>query len=366
MASAVVKQRYPVRIPGLSPTAYPPPPYRSLANSQALLTKFLREGNNKTLVITGAGVSVDSGIRAYRGKNGSYVVNKDHRPIFYGEFVASEAHRRRYWARSFLGYSPVRVAEPNHIHTAIAALQKLGLVNGLITQNVDGLHHKAIDPTLSTYHSLSSGTIPEGDTPILELHGTLRHAHCLSCGTPVQRDAFQDKLAALNPKWEKYTAEVAHGKEEKLNPDGDIDLGPGVNYNEFNVPPCESCGGDMKPKVTFFGESLEPAVKDQSMDWVSRSSQILVVGSSLATFSAFRLVRQKKEEGGLVGLINVGESRGDPLMDWRLGWEGGAGEILPDVVRGLVEQDGREEVRRVCEDLMSRGKIRTLSDKHTS
>ncbi|KAM0755930.1 DHS-like NAD/FAD-binding domain-containing protein [Meredithblackwellia eburnea MCA 4105] len=372
----------PIRIPNLTGQPHPPAPSRTLKQSIELVNHFLTNPSQSntppsptggTVILTGAGVSVDSGIRAYRGKNGSYTVNKKHRPIFYHEFVESESHRKRYWARSFLGYVPVRNAEPNPTHYAIAALQKMRVVDGLITQNVDGLHHKACDTNLATYLSPSPSlqdpsedplsALSSRDPSILELHGTLRHVHCLSCGTPVGRDDFQDRLSILNPEWKKYSDEVElGGRQERLNPDGDVELGPGIRYEEFNVPACETCGGDMKPKVTFFGESLSPQVRSASHHMIHNASQLLIIGSSLATFSAFRLVRQKKDEGGPVGLVNVGESRGDGVVDWRVGWEGGAGEILPDVVRALLEsREWEEALRREVEDMLARGKVKQIS-----
>ncbi|GAA5936626.1 uncharacterized protein JCM15063_001942 [Sporobolomyces koalae] len=357
-----------IRVPGLVEGAFPPAPHLSLPDSIKLVTDFLRAGNGKTCIMTGAGVSVDSGIRAYRGPQGTYTIRK-HRPIFYGEFIAEEKHRRRYWARSYLGYPPVRVAESNPTHYAMAALMKMGYVSSIITQNVDGLHHKSHSSNLTTYLSpptVAPPTAPDAplpplDPPILELHGTLRHAHCLSCHTPTGRDAFQDRLSRLNPAWQEYSDSVQTGqREEKLNPDGDIELGPNVKYEDFRVPACDHCGGPMKPRVTFFGESLEPVVRRQSEKLVNEAEQLLVVGSSLATFSAYRLVRQAKEEGKQVGLVNVGETRGDPLVDWRVGWEGGAGPVFTGAIQELVEQERRKPIRDEVERLMKSGKIKKL------
>jgi len=131
-----------IRVPGLVEGAFPPAPHLSLPDSIQLVTQFLKKGKGKTTIMTGAGVSVDSGIRAYRGPEGTYTIRK-HRPIFYGEFIAEEKHRRRYWARSYLGYPPVRIAESNPTHYAMAALMKMGYVSSVITQNVDGLHQYA-------------------------------------------------------------------------------------------------------------------------------------------------------------------------------------------------------------------------------
>ncbi|GAA5872345.1 hypothetical protein JCM16303_004486 [Sporobolomyces ruberrimus] len=358
-----------IRVPGLVEGAFPPAPRISLPESIKLVTDLLRKGKGKTCIMTGAGVSVDSGIRAYRGPEGTYTIRK-HRPIFYGEFIQDEKHRRRYWARSYLGYPPVRIAESNPTHYAMSALMKMGYVSSLITQNVDGLHHKAHTSDLSTYLSpptiapptSPTAPLPPLDPPILELHGTLRHAHCLSCHTPTGRDAFQDRLSDLNPLWEEYSSSIQQGsREEKLNPDGDIELGPNIKYEEFKVPECANCGEKMmKPRVTFFGESLEPVVRRQSERLVKESENLLVVGSSLATFSAYRLVRQAKEEGKEVGLVNVGETRGDPLVDWRVGWEGGAGPVFSGVVQELIKEEKRKGVREEVELLMKSGKIKKL------
>ncbi|GAA6017976.1 hypothetical protein JCM10207_002728 [Rhodosporidiobolus poonsookiae] len=357
-----------IRVPGLIANLHPPAPKMSLDGSIEAVVSFLKKGKGKTTILTGAGVSVDSGIRAYRGPGGTYTIRK-HRPIFYGEFIEDVAMRQRYWARSFLGYPPVRRAESNPTHYALAALQKMGYAKDLITQNVDGLHHRAYADDLSVYLSPPSikpaedpsAPLPVLDPAILELHGTLRHAHCLSCHAPTGRDAFQDRLSELNPAWWEYQRDIESGKrEEKLNPDGDIELGPGVSYDDFSVPDCDHCGGPMKPRVIFFGESLEPLIRRQAEHFVSTSQQLLAIGTTLATFSAFRLVRQMKEQGGRVGLINLGESRGDGLADLRVGWEGGAGDVMPAVVKELLRDEDRREVKDEVERMLRVGKVKRV------
>ncbi|BGP40673.1 hypothetical protein JCM10450v2_004668 [Rhodotorula kratochvilovae] len=357
-----------IRVPGLISGNHPPAPFMPLAASVELLVDFLRKGKGQTTLLTGAGISVDSGIRAYRGPGGSYTIRK-HRPIFYGEFINDEKMRQRYWARSYLGYPPVRRAESNPTHYAMAALQKMGYLSALITQNVDGLHHRAYAEDLSVYLSPApikpaeapNAPLPSLDPAILELHGTLRHAHCLSCHVPTGRDAFQDRLSELNPSWHEYQKEVEEGRREhKLNPDGDIELGPGVKYDDFEVPACGHCGGPMKPRVIFFGESLEPVTRRLSEHLVRTSSQLLVAGSSLATFSAFRLVRQAKEQGAPVGLVNIGESRADPIVDWRIGHDGGAGDIFPAAARELLRDERRPEVKAEVERMLTLGKVKKV------
>ncbi|GAA6044333.1 hypothetical protein JCM8097_000928 [Rhodosporidiobolus ruineniae] len=358
-----------IRVPNLIAHNHPPAPKMSLDESVELLVGALRKGKGKTTLLTGAGVSVDSGIRAYRGPGGTYTIRK-HRPIFYNEFMSDEAMRRRYWARSYLGYPPVRKAESNPTHYALAALQKMGFVDSLITQNVDGLHHRAYDDNLELYLSPPSVTpsndpkapLPDLDPAILELHGTLRHAHCLSCHTPTGRDAFQDRLSELNPLWHEYQREVEAGmREEKLNPDGDIELGEAVKYEDFKVPACGHCGGPMKPRVVFFGESVQLEIRRQAERLVSSASQLLAVGTTLATFSAFRLARQMKEQGGSFGLVNIGESRGDPIADWRVGWEGGAGDIFPVVVRELLRDGASKEMKEEVEKMLKSGVVKKVA-----
>lgn len=232
------------------------------------------------------------------------------------------------------------------------------------------VYSKAHSSDLSTYLSpptiapptSPTAPLPRLEPPILELHGTLRHAHCLTCHTPTGRDEFQDRLSKLNPVWAEYSDSVQSGsREEKLNPDGDIELGPNVKYEDFNVPSCASCGhATMKPRVTFFGESLEPVVRRQSERLVNEADRLLVVGSSLATFSAFRLVKQAKEEGKLVGLVNVGETRGDGVVDWRVGWKGGAGPVFVGVVEELLKRETRSSVKAQVEEMMRSGKIKKL------
>ncbi|GAA5977225.1 hypothetical protein JCM5350_003262 [Sporobolomyces pararoseus] len=369
-----------IRVPGLVSGAFPPAPELSLPESINQVYRFLSKPG-KTCILTGAGISVDSGIRAYRGPQGTYTIRK-HRPIFYGEFIESESHRKRYWARSYLGYPPVRLAESNPTHFAISALIKMGKVGSIITQNVDGLHHKSfsknlkhylepplIPPPTPTPSSSSSITtpLPPLDPPILELHGTLRHAHCLICHTPTGRDAFQDRLSELNPAWAEYSNSVQSGvikEEEKLNPDGDIELGPNVKYEDFKIPSCEKCGkegkGMMKPRVTFFGESLEPHIRSQSERLIDEADRLLVVGSSLATFSAFRLVRQAKDQGKEIGLINLGESRADGIVDFRIGWKGGCREVFEGVLEKFIRDEKRTEVRKQVVEMMKSGVVKAL------
>ncbi|KAG0139681.1 hypothetical protein CROQUDRAFT_666143 [Cronartium quercuum f. sp. fusiforme G11] len=280
---------------------------------------FSQVAGPNCVAITGAGISVDSGIRAYRGENGSYSINKNHRPIFYHEFEKSETFRKRYWARSYLGYPTVRIAEPNIGHYALATLMKMGYVKQIITQNVDRLHHRALDdpePFLGYHH-------------ILELHGTLRHVHCLDCGELLDRNLIQEELSNFNPDWADYSDTLAIlGQEIKTNPDGDVDLIDKL-YESFRLPTCPNClCGTLKPSVIFFGEGLNKETKSKSEEIINQASSLIVIGSSLTTYSAFRLLKLFKDRSINLplGLVNLGRCRGDSNVDWKL--EVGISDLL--------------------------------------
>lgn len=345
-----------ISIPTLPPAPRLPPTALTRLSptlAAAHLADFLEGGRGKTVVITGAGVSVDSGIRAYRGKEGHYS-NPNYKPILYHELVEDTERgalfRKRYWARSFLGYPPVRDAQPNPTHIYVAALQALGLAPKLITQNVDNLHPKALELLFSAF---SPSERPPAKPRILELHGTLAKVHCLQHRHEQTRDSFQAELAALNPIWDAEAQEAERtGRRPRTNPDGDVDL-RGVDFTSFVVPPCRVCArqrpkstGIVKPNVVFFGETLSHAVRDESLATVADASRLLVLGTSLATYSAFRLVKQASEAGKRVLMISTGPSRADGLegvekMDRR------AGEVLRVYLEQLLLSSTGPEVDAV-------------------
>lgn len=197
------------------------------------LARFLEAANGRTVVLTGAGISTDSGIPDYRGPNGVYMRNKDFKPLQYQEFVRAHTYRQRYWARSFLGWPKIQHAQPNAAHDAITRLQRSGIVQSVMTQNVDRLHTKS------------------GAHDVLELHGCLHEVQCVECRHVTSRTAFQDALATLNPAVAQWSQ--AHPNREAgdvassvANPDGDVDIT--WNYDAFEYPCCANCGGMMKPK----------------------------------------------------------------------------------------------------------------------
>ncbi|KAL8781550.1 MAG: hypothetical protein Q9194_000312 [Teloschistes cf. exilis] len=321
-----------------------------------------------TVLLTGAGVSVASGLADYRGTAGTYTLNKTYRPIYYNEFIFNHEARKRYWARSFLGWTNLHKARPNNAHLAIRELGKQGLVSTVITQNVDSFH-----------------PIAHPDLPTVELHGYLRSLVCIHCGNHLPRKDFQQSLSKLNPQWAAFLAEILetgaldseHPDERrkrglKTNPDGDVDV-PGAPYTTFKYPACPAClasppilsdgsrsiveldangawsprstAGVLKPAVVMFGESIAAEIKTAAEEAVDNASKILVIGSSLATYSAWRLVKRAKERSMPIGVLNLGGVRGEESFYGKsnIGNDGSLGvrcsesadKILPLVVRNF-------------------------------
>jgi NAD+-dependent protein deacetylase sirtuin 4 len=259
--------------------------------------------SRQTLVLSGAGLSTESGIPDYRGPQGSL---RSHRPMQYREFVQSEDARRRYWARSSVGWVRLSAARPNAGHIAIARLEQQGVVHAVITQNVDRLHQEA------------------GSRRVLELHGSLAEVRCLACGRGEPRDAFQERLTAANPGWEARLAEDA--------PDGDAEIAADVTAG-FRIPGCMACAGVLKPDVVFFGESVPRSRVQSAWEMLAEATLLLVVGSSLAVFSGFRFVERAAREGVPVAIINQGATRGDALASLTI--DGRLGEVLPRLAAAI-------------------------------
>lgn len=239
-------------------------------------------GRGGVVVLSGAGLSTESGIPDYRGVEGSL---RRHTPMTYQEFVASEEGRQRYWARSHLGWRTIARARPNTGHRAVAALQAHGYLSGVITQNVDGLHQAG------------------GATDVVELHGSLDRVVCLDCRSTSPRETLDHRLRAANPS---FTAEAT-----RLNPDGDVDL-PDDVVRRFRLVPCADCGsGALKPDVVFFGENVPRTRVDECRHLVDDARALLVLGSSLTVMSGLRFVRQAAESGKPVLIVNHDRTRGD-------------------------------------------------------
>ena len=258
--------------------------------------------------LSGAGCSTDSGIPDYRGPQGTL---RRRQPITLQEFLHSEANRRRYWARSLVGWPTVATARPNAAHLALAALEGAGCMKGLITQNVDGLHRAA------------------GSQQLIELHGNLHFVRCLTCAARLERAAFQDELLAENPTLEAARADSA--------PDGDAELLP-ASYEDFIVPACRQCGGVLKPDVVFFGENVRRPVVEAAFRFIAEAEALLVLGSSLAVYSGFRFVRGAVERGLPVAIVHLGPTRGDELAALRVAAPLGA--TLTTLAAALTEPFG--------------------------
>ncbi len=233
------------------------------------------------LVLSGAGISTESGIPDYRGEGGSL---SRHTPMTYQDFTAGAQARRRYWARSHLGWRTFGGARPNAGHQAVAAFERHGLLSGVITQNVDGLHQAA------------------GSKAIVELHGSLDRAVCLTCGAFSPRRELARRLEEANPGFEPVVAGI--------NPDGDADL-TDDQVGDFRVVACTICGGILKPDVVFFGEAVPPQRVEQCRKLVREATSLLVLGSSLTVMSGLRFVRQAAQADKPVLIVNRDPTRGD-------------------------------------------------------
>ncbi|NBD08744.1 NAD-dependent protein deacetylase [Corallococcus silvisoli] len=285
-------------------TLLPEPPVAALppeAGADALAS-LLR--GRRVVVLTGAGCSTESGIPDYRGPETRHKVRN---PIQHREFLHQPEVRQRYWARSLLGWPRFTSARPNDAHAALAALEKAGVVPGLITQNVDGLHHAA------------------GSERVLELHGALSRVRCLSCQAQEPRASLQARMLGLNP-------DFAHAVVE-LRPDGDAELPPEA-VEGFRVPACTRCGGTLKPDVVFFGDNVAPTLVQDAFALLEEGDALLVVGSSLTVYSGYRFVTRAADRHMPIGILNIGESRGDSLADVRV--EARAGDVLPRLAKALT------------------------------
>lgn len=268
------------------------------------LCELLR--GRRVAVLTGAGISTESGIPDYRGKG-----SRPRNPMQYGRFVGEAEARRRYWARAVTGWPRFAAARPNAGHVALARLEQADALAGVITQNVDGLHQEA------------------GSRAVVELHGTLHRVRCLGCGELEAREDLQARLHALNPDFPTHPVRAdfaAHAPE--LAPDGDAEL-DGDLVDRFVVAECRACGGVLKPDVVFFGENVPAPVVQNAYGVLERAEALLVVGSSLAVFSGYRFVRRAAARGMPIAIVNLGPTRGD--AEAKLLVDAPAGEVLREL-----------------------------------
>lgn len=252
--------------------------------SLAALREFV-DAHPRLFVLTGAGISTDSGIPDYRDGKGAW---KRSPPMTLQLFMSGEPARARYWARGMIGWRHFDAVQPNIAHEALANLERQGRIELLLTQNVDGLHEAA------------------GSLNVVDLHGRLDRVRCMQCGDITSRTGMQQRLEQANPDWLALSATVA--------PDGDADL-DGVDFSAFNVPACTVCGGILKPDVVFFGENVPRARVDTAWAHLGRASAMLVVGSSLMVYSGYRFVLEASRKGLPIASVNLGVTRADALLD---------------------------------------------------
>ena len=265
----------------------------------AELGEWISEGG--VVVLSGAGLSTDSGIPDYRGPSGSA---RRGTPMTYQTFTGDPVARQRYWARSHLGWRTIGDAAPNDGHRAVADLQELGLVDGIITQNVDGLHQAA------------------GASGVIELHGNLARIACLHCGELTGRTEMAARLDAVNPAFA--------GVATAINPDGDAELDDAA-LDGFAVVDCLGCGGLLKPDVVYFGETVPPDRVASSFGLVAAARTLLVLGSSLTVMSGRRFVLRAAKLGVRVAIVNRGVTRGEPYAGIVI--DAPLGIVLPHLAR---------------------------------
>ncbi|KAL8589467.1 hypothetical protein ACOMHN_061678 [Nucella lapillus] len=254
------------------------------------LAEFLTKAK-RLYVLTGAGISTESGIPDYRSEGVGLYARSNQRPVQYADFLKSAENRQRYWARNYVGWPRFSSFEPNETHRILSQWEREGKIYWLVTQNVDALHYKA------------------SSTRVTELHGSAHRVVCLACHNKVPRTAMQQQIKALNPDWHAHSSQMA--------PDGDINLTP-EQIEGFKVPECQRCGGILKPEIVFFGDNVPRKVVDIAVDNLSRCDAMLVLGSSLQVYSGFRFINKAKESHIPIALVNIGETRADSLAPLKI------------------------------------------------
>ena len=250
--------------------------------------KTFVENHQRLFVLTGAGCSTNSGIPDYRDGNGDW---KRTQPVRFQAFVADENTRRRYWARSLVGWQRFGQAKPNAAHHALARLEAGGRSQLLLTQNVDRLHQAA------------------GSREVIDLHGRLDLVRCMACSAKIRRAEFQEQLILLNAPWARLDAAAL--------PDGDADL-DGLDFSSFAVPSCKCCGGVLKPDVVFYGENVPRDQVAEARRHLEAADAMLIVGSSLMVYSGYRFAQAAAQRGIPIAAVNIGRTRADDLLSLKI------------------------------------------------
>ncbi|XP_028400421.1 NAD-dependent protein lipoamidase sirtuin-4, mitochondrial-like [Dendronephthya gigantea] len=264
---------------------------KRLDNDVLMQLRDFVERSRRLFVLTGAGISTESGIRDYRSEGvGLYAVSKN-RPIEHQEFVTSASRRQRYWARNYVGWPTFSTHQPNQGHRVLAELERVGKLHWLVTQNVDWLHLKA------------------GSKRLTELHGATNRVICLMCGSKSRREDLQVEMKKLNPNF--------HVSPDIVGPDGDVFLSDDLVQN-FKVPDCQNCGGLLKPDVVFFGGSVPHDKVSFVRERLKESDAVLTLGSSLQVYSAYRFIVAAHEQKIPLAIVNIGPTRADGLANLRV------------------------------------------------
>ena len=278
------------------------------ASSNVLAVANLLEGR-KIAVLTGAGVSTDSGIPDYRGEG---AVKRT--PMNIRDFMATHETRQRYWAGAFLGWHRFSQAEPNLGHFSLAAMEQAGIIEGVITQNVDGLHRRA------------------GNAHVVDLHGSLDRVVCVECGQLFDRSSIHNQLAIANP-W----LQASSGDE--IAPDGDVIVS---DYARMLIPHCTVCTGVLKPDVVFFGEFVPAKTFSAASSLVKRADAFLIAGSSLVVNSGIRLLEQAKRQRKPIAIINRGETKGDSFASVKV--NDGTSDVLNELANRFGASDLYQDI----------------------
>ncbi|XP_029046429.1 NAD-dependent protein deacylase Sirt4 [Osmia bicornis bicornis] len=275
------------------------PKCKPVKDPDVLRLKEFINSHNKICILTGAGISTESGIPDYRSEGVGLYARSTRRPVLYKDFCASETIRQRYWARNYVGWPRFSSVKPNITHEILKELENANKVRCIVTQNVDNLHTKA------------------GSRRVIELHGTAFKVMCLNCDQRICRYHLQDILDHMNPNMTVTT--------QMIRPDGDVDLSQ-EQVDGFNVPSCENCGGILKPDIIFFGDNVPRQIVESVKYNVKHSDSLLVLGSTLTTFSGYRIVLQAKNAGLPIAILNIGKTRADNFADIKV--NGRCGDVL--------------------------------------
>lgn len=255
-----------------------------------ILQNFLRQAG-RLFVMTGAGVSTESGIPDYRSEKVGLYARTDHRPIQYQEFLKSADRRQKYWARNFVAWPQFSSFQPNICHEVLAQWEREGRISWLVTQNVDALHTKA------------------GSRRVTELHGCSHRVHCLNCSYEMTRSDMQKLITEFNPDWNIESVDIA--------PDGDVQL-KDEQVKDFKVPHCPNCEGVLKPEIIFFGDNVARSTVNFVFEKIRECDSVLLLGTSLYIYSGYRFVLAAHEQKKPIGAVNIGKIRGDNLLDFQI------------------------------------------------